>query len=79
MIVRLSDITPGSARVRAVIPASPGAAFGFGLPLGTVFRQDDGRWSALDTEQSLVGCHYSTRKAAVNRLVDLVNSQEQSA
>lgn len=75
MIVKLSNISPGSATVRAVVPASPGAAFGWRLPLGTVRRGDDGRWLALDTEQSLVAVT-PTRKDAIDRLADLAGKEQ---
>ena len=75
MIIRLSHITAGSATVRAVIPAAPGAAFGWRLPLGTVRRHTDGRWLSLDTEQTLVGIA-ATRKAAVDRLANLAREEQ---
>lgn len=67
--VKLANVTPGRAEVRWFTPAAPDVPFGFSRPLGEVRRAEDGRWLAVDAEGTLLGAHYTTRKAAVELLV----------
>lgn len=70
--VKLTSIATGQAEVRLFTPFSPDVPFGSSRSLGWVRRQKaDTRWLAVDAEQSLVGCHFSTRQAAVDHLVAL--------
>lgn len=70
--VRLSHITPGSARVR-IVTAMPGVNFGFATPLGEVVRRPNDRWLALDATGTSVGGWHRTRKAAIDYLVGLAD------
>lgn len=76
MIVRLSDITPGSARVRTITPAGPGAAFGWSTPVGHVRRQSSNRWMAYDASGTLVGGLFATRKEAANYLAHRAKKEQ---
>lgn len=70
-VVKLSNITPGSAEVRLFTPHSPEVPFGSSERLGHVSRRPNDRWLAYDETHTSVGGWFATRKEAAAYLKSL--------